>query len=323
MLCCKTRGNTAPAGKTKIYIIARPEDHSQYLDVVVKILLYTMNVAIYYDDGEEEIYRLDEQHKEYQLTVAMVTKGFLLTKNPARERELAFAMNRNLPIFPFTFEPGVDILFDKIVGHYQCLYAGQQTGTEKDFYQKLRDAVSSVIKPEELNREICEKAFDLFLFISYRKVDRKYVNEYVNRIHQIPALQGIGQYERSKEYLTMQLQLTTQYLEFKGEVDIKAARSYVASRILLNDAELALKNYSTAEVYGERQLLQPACKYKTEAAEMGNAIYKEWMSTHNLMNLIQDLSMRQDDLANLSDYDVLTVYAPNMDRVYGRLHFTC
>lgn len=646
MLCCKTRGNTAPAGKTKIYIIARPEDREQYMDAVVKTLLYTVNAAIYYDDGEGEVYRLEEQHKEYQLVVAMITKGFLLTQNAAREQELTFAMSRKIPVFPFTFEPGVDILFDNIVGHYQCLYAGQQTGTEKDFYQKLRDAVSSVTKPEELNREICEKAFDLFLFISYRKIDRKYVNEYVNRMHQVPALQGIGywydeelvmgtdyneeidsalkssdavllivtpnvltegnyvktieyqqaisygkpivavelvptdrrafieafpevdyyislaeeagseavllnliklkqgnpesgsrsrrrdyllgqaytygigvevnhalgrkmltqlaesgyvpameavidlyenqigvsaepatlaawrkelvlarqylftqsqtketllaylhslyeygsgfflseqmgeaeqiylqflkiseeyklacedmikvcfdlgniyyvvgHYERAKEYLTMQLELTTQYLELKGDVDVKAARSYVTARILLNDAELALKNYSTAEkgylqaeqeaeknyekfpcnetlrdlrsvysrlgrlytvcaeVYGERQLLQLACKYKTEAAEMGNAIYKELMSTHNLMNLIQDfidagdvcylaqdyskaktyynkatnafVRLRQNDLANLSDYDVLTVYAPNMDRVYGRLSEIC
>lgn len=646
MLCCKTRGNTAPAGKTKIYIIARPEDREQYLDAVVRILLHTVNAAVYYDDGVGEASHLDEQHKEYQLAVAIVTKEFLLTGNSAREQELTFAMNRNIPVFPFTFEPGVDILFDKIVGHYQCIYAGQQTGTEKNFYQKLQDAISTITEPEELHREIYEKAFDLFLFISYRKIDRKYVNEYVNRMHQIPILQGIGywydeelvmgtdyneeidnalrssdavllivtpnvlaegnyvktieyqravsygkpivavelaptdrrafieafpevdyyislaeeagseavllnliklkqgnpesgsrsrhrdyllgqaytygigvevnhalgrkmltqlaesgyvpameavidlyenqigvsaepetldawrkelvqarqylftqsrnketllayldslykygndffmrnqlkeaeqvylqflkiseeyqiacedmikvcfdlgniyyvigHYERAKEYLTMQLQLTTQYLELKGEADIKAARSYVTARILLNDAELALENYSTAEkgylqaeqeakknyeafpcnetlrdlrsvysrlgrlytvcaeVYGERQLLQLACKYKTEAAEMGNAIYKELMSTHNLMNLIQDfidagdvcylvqdyskaktyynkatnafVRLRQNDLANLSDYDVLTVYAPNMDRVYGRLSEIC
>ena len=43
-----------------------------------------------------------------------------------------------------------------------------------------------------MHREIYEKAFDLFLFISYGKIDRKYVNKYVNRMHQIQALQGIG-----------------------------------------------------------------------------------------------------------------------------------
>ena len=156
MLCCKTRGNTAPAGKTKIYIIARPEDREQYLDAVVRILLHTVNAAVYYDDGVGEASHLDEQHKEYQLAVAIVTKEFLLTGNSAREQELIFAMNRNIPVFPFTFEPGVDILFDKIVGHYQCIYAGQQTGTEKNFYQKLQDAISTITEPEELHRVIYE-----------------------------------------------------------------------------------------------------------------------------------------------------------------------
>ena len=50
MLCCKTRGNTAPAGKTKLYIIVRPEDREQYLDAVVRILLHIVNAAVYYDE---------------------------------------------------------------------------------------------------------------------------------------------------------------------------------------------------------------------------------------------------------------------------------
>lgn len=637
MLCCKTRGNTAPAGKTRIYVVSGPEGRDRYMDAVVRILLQVENAAIYYDDGTGEQEYLNEENHAYQIVAAIITETFLRTENPAKQ-ELLFAIKNNIPIFPFTFEKGVDILFDQTIGHYQCIFAGQQTGTEKNFYQKLYDAISDVVQPEELKQDIYDKAFDLFLFISYRKIDRKYVNDYIKLIHKIPALQGIGywydedlsmggdyneeidialrgsdavllivtpnvlvegnyvkrieyqnaisygkpivavelaptdrgafieafpevdyyislaeigsseavfsnliklqgkpprskysnyllgqaylygtgvemnwslgrkiltelaengyvpaieamvdlcksqtgasldpeallrwkkelvlarqylfeqsqekdrlldylhslyeygneffmhqkieeakriylmfmevcenyqlgcedmikvcydlgkiyysvrNYEEAQIYFTRQMQLTEQYLDIKGELDLEAARSYFTSRLLLSDIQLALSDYGPAEKgykqaeqiarknyelfscndtlrdlrssdsrlgrlytvcaekYGDGNLLQIACEYYTEAAEIGNNIYKERMDAHNLMNLIQDfidagdacyaaqdylkakkyynksthafLQLKQKDLVNIPEIEVLKYYAPNMDRAYLRL----
>ena len=637
MLCCRTRGNTAAAGKAKIYVVSGPEGRDQYMDAVVRILLQVENAAIYYDDGTGEHYYLNEENNEFQIIAAIITEEFLRTDNPAKQ-ELLFAIKNNIPVFPFTFEKGVDILFDQTIGHYQCIFAGQQTGTEKNFYQKLYDAISDVVQPEELKQDIYDKAFDLFLFISYRKIDRKYVNDYVKFMHKIPALQGVGywydedlsmggdyneeidialrgadavllivtpnvlaegnyvkrieyqnavsygkpilavelaptdrgafieafpevdyyislaeiasseavfsnliklqgkpprskyssyllgqaylygtgvefnsslgqeilsglaengyvpaieamvdlyksrtgasldpeallrwkkelvlarqylfeqsqerdrlldylhslyeygneffmhqkieeakriylmfleicenyqlgcedmikvcydlgkiyysvrDYEKAQDYFERQMQLTEQYLDIKGELDLEGARSYFTSQLLLNDIQLAMENYGSAEKgykqaeriakknyelfpcngtlrdlksaesglgrlytvcaekYGQGNLLQIASEYYTEAAEIGNNIYKERMDTHNLMNLIQDfidagdagyavrdylkakkyynksthafLQLKQKDLVNILEIEILKYYAPNMDRVYLRL----
>ena len=114
-----------------------------------------------------------------------------------------------------------------------------------------------------------------------------------------------------------------------------------------SDSRLGRLYTVCAEKYGQGNLLQIASEYYTEAAEIGNTIYKERMDTHNLMNLIQDfidagdagyavrdylkarkyynksthafLQLKQKNLVNILEIEILKYYAPNMDRVYLRL----
>ena len=262
MLQYITRGNTSPVGKPKVFFTAHPADVEKYQSSVARILLDQMNMAIYYDDGQGNKVEWWKEEYGIQILVIPVTLEFLDEPNAARLQDLEMAKERHIPILPLTFNNQVSQHFSEVIGEYQCLYAGVQDGGEKNFYQKLSEYLGSILEPEEVVMQIMEQAFDLNLFISYRKVDRAYVNDYVKMIHKKEELEGVG-YWYDEEL--------TPGCDYNDEID-KAMRKadlfvlIITPAILEGDNYVKRVEYTQAVAYGKKIL--PVELVETNRAEL-------------------------------------------------------
>lgn len=188
----KTRGNADPQGRPRVYYTAHPGEHKRYLQPVAEDIFKYQNCAVYYDEefekdvSESDLQLLEEMH----LFVIPVTTRFLCEKNRALERELPFAVSRHIPVLPLLQERGLEELFNEKCGDIQILgrddvvdpvkaLAGNVSGYE----EKLERFLQSVLVGEELTEQI-RKAFDAYVFLSYRKQDRAYAQELMRLIHQ-------------------------------------------------------------------------------------------------------------------------------------------
>ena len=182
-LMYKTRGMSNPRGKSRVYFCCHPEDYPLYLEEIAGEILAKQNCAFWYQRSPDGI--LTEQEKDdlahMQLFVMPVTKRLLQTKNPALE-EFAFAVAHHIPVLPLMREGGLEDLFNRRCGDLQFLdkYANDATAISYD--EKLDKFLNSVLVGDELAAKI-RAAFDAYVFLSYRKKDRKYAQELMRLIH--------------------------------------------------------------------------------------------------------------------------------------------
>lgn len=193
-LIYKTRDNSSPQGKPRVYYTGHPADLSVYSPNIFQDILGLQNCAIYYDAEPEAPYDREElfrQLEQMQLIVIPVTSRFLQEPNRAREVEFDFALKQcHIPILPLIQEPGLETMFNEKCGALQIL--GQErildqekalAGTVLSYKEKLDKYLSSVLIGDELAAKI-RAAFDAYIFLSYRKKDRKYAQELMPLIHQ-------------------------------------------------------------------------------------------------------------------------------------------
>ena len=183
-LKCKTRGNTNPQGKPRVYFCCHPEDFERYFEAVSEEILAKHNCAIWYMDNrsseQDEIFL--EYLKEMQLFVMPVTTNLLCTKNAALDSEFKLAIRNHIPVLPLMQESGLDELFNQKCGELQYLDKHNTDTTAISYEEKLEKYLSSVLIGDELAQKI-RNAFDAYVFLSYRKKDRKYAQELMRLIH--------------------------------------------------------------------------------------------------------------------------------------------
>ena len=73
--------------------------------------------------------------------------------------------------------------FNRICGNLQFLDRTSSDLTEIPYAEKLKNFLESVLVPDDLSRRI-RAAFDAYVFLSYRKKDRKYAQELMRLIHE-------------------------------------------------------------------------------------------------------------------------------------------
>ena len=180
----KTRSNTNPQGKPKVYFCAPPEDYSKYFDIITNEILSKQNCSVWYLDdvtaarSEELLIDLEQM----QLFVMPVTTNLLCTANDALDVDFKFAMEHHIPVLPLMQEPGLEELFNKKCGELQFLDKNKIDETTISYEEKLEKYLSSVLIGDELAEKI-RAAFDAYVFLSYRKKDRKYAQELMRLIH--------------------------------------------------------------------------------------------------------------------------------------------
>jgi len=206
MLKYITRKNIDPSGLPRVYFSCHPADLEECLKVVAEDVLNAANCAIWYEASHGEVYTekaspeqasLEQTSPEQafmdidltlgtmQLVVLAVTHRFLMEENYARDIVLAYANQHNIPVLPIITEEGDSIWleFNKLSGGIQMLYRLDTDSTAIPYEEKLERYLKSVLIDDSL-AAIIRDAFDAYVFLSYRKKDRKYANELMSRIHE-------------------------------------------------------------------------------------------------------------------------------------------
>lgn len=170
--------------KAKAYFCCHPKDFDAYFEDVTKEILSKQSCIIFYRDKNDEEYDEDffAHLLQMKLFIIPVTKNFLKKGNPTLEKEFRFAVENGITVLPLMQERGLENLFNEICGNIQFLDKHNADSTCLDYSDKLGKFLSSVFIGDELAEKIRD-AFDAFVFLSYRKKDRRLAQELMNLIH--------------------------------------------------------------------------------------------------------------------------------------------
>lgn len=188
-----TRGKSSPRGKSRVFFTAHPKDY-RFLDEIREDILVRQNCVIFYlepDVRVDEVEDYEAHLSQMQLFVVPITNRLLSTSNRALDIDIPFALAHHIPVLPLMQENDLDELFNQKVGDLQYLDKYNTDPTAIGYDEKLTKYLDSVIVGDELAEKI-RAAFDAYIFLSYRKKDRKYAQELMNLIHQNPLCRDIA-----------------------------------------------------------------------------------------------------------------------------------
>ncbi len=175
----------SPRGKERVYFACHPADFERYFYDVATDIFRTQNCAIYYNpdpDAKWSEEELDLDFSQMQLLVIPIPSNFLFSKSRARDVEFQYAMDHHIPILPLMQEGELEMSFNEICGDLQFLSKVKKDPTALPFSQKLSKFLQSVLLGDALVQKVRD-AFCAYIFLSYRKKDRKYAQELMRLIH--------------------------------------------------------------------------------------------------------------------------------------------
>ncbi len=182
---------SSPQGKPRVYFCCHPDDFNNYFEEISEEILSKQNCSIWYDTTSTEIHSsLAEDLNLMQLFVIPITYRFL-TEESRGFKELEFAKENNIPILPLLQDINLVELFNQRCGNLQYLNKYATDPTEISYDTKLSQFLNSILISDELAEEI-RREFDAYIFLSYRKIDRKYAQKLMNLIHKHEAFQSVG-----------------------------------------------------------------------------------------------------------------------------------
>ena len=182
----KIKGISNPDGCPGVYFCCHEEDFiSTFETVTEEVLSIQKNIAFWYYDPQNEDMN-DEDLSFYlskmQLFVVPVTSNFIYKKSHARDVEMAYALEHHIPILPLMIESGLEQDFNSVCGDMQFLDRTNSDPTAIPYKEKLEKFLKDVLVDKETMLKIRE-AFDAYVFLSYRKKDRKYAEKVMHLIH--------------------------------------------------------------------------------------------------------------------------------------------
>ena len=180
--------------KPKVYFTCHPEEFGRYFDEISEQILKAHNCVIYYAKDMSAPYEDEnwqEDLEQMNLFVFPVTLKLLRGGNRALDTDLPFAMAHHIPVLPLMMERGLGELFTQSFGKVQYLSPGQIDDTALSYEEKLDSFLDGILIGDELQKRI-QAAFDAYIFLSYRKKDRKYANELMRLIHKNPLCRDIA-----------------------------------------------------------------------------------------------------------------------------------
>ena len=183
-LLYKTREDSTPVGKPRVYFCCHKTDFKLYFDILSKDILSLNDCSIWYlenyDAERDEAFF--ENIKRMQLFVMPVTLEFLTADNLAFNVDVKFALDNNIPVLPIVLESGLVSEFNKRFGEIQFLYRGEEDNSAIKYEVKLEKYLNETIGNDEMIARI-KAAFDAYVFLSYRKMDRVYADSLMRLIH--------------------------------------------------------------------------------------------------------------------------------------------
>ena len=195
----RTRGNSSPQGKARVLFACHPGDHDTYFENISGQILSHQNCAIWFFDPEElqnstsesAIEDVLQRLSEMQLFVFPVTTKLLVNKSFARDSLIGFAKQNHIPILPVMMEKGLEDIYTARFGDIQFLDIRNSDPTAVPFDKRLETYLSKVLVGDELAERV-RAAFDAYVFLSYRKKDRRYAQKLMRMIHGKPQYRDVA-----------------------------------------------------------------------------------------------------------------------------------
>ena len=193
MLNYKTRAMSHPQGKQRVYLCCHPDELDTYLPSLSSQILTYCNCSVWYPKDPNVL--RDEEYlshlSQMQLFVMPVTYSLLCQDNPALDKEFRFALEHHIPILPLLQDSNLVNLFNEKCGNLQFLDVNSQDTTVKSYDDKFSIFLSNVLVGDELVEKI-RAAFDGYIFLRYRKKDRKYAQKLMQLIHKNDFCQNVA-----------------------------------------------------------------------------------------------------------------------------------
>ena len=205
-----TNGMSSPEGKPRVYFSCHPADFDTAFPMIPEDILRYVNCAVWYDpdlasvpEDESEGAQiseaadaaakeaLDEIFNEMQLVVFAVSSRFLYEKNRAKDVELPLALKKHIPILPIMLENGLGYEFSNNCAKIQVVPKYGTDPTATPYEDVLETFLHSVLVGDELAQKV-RSAFDAYVFLSYRKKDRRYAHRLMRLIHENEAYRDIA-----------------------------------------------------------------------------------------------------------------------------------
>ena len=192
----EVKNQSAIDQKPRVYFTCHPEDFERYFRKICDDIFATHDCCIYYTEDMSEAIPPEDLETDLgrnNLFVVPVTFKLLSTPNRAMEVDIPYALQEHIPVLPVMMEPGLDELYsmpDKF-GELQYLNPNSSDTTEISYEEKLKKHLESVLISDALAQRV-RAAFDAYIFLSYRKKDRRYANELMRLIHNIPQCRDIA-----------------------------------------------------------------------------------------------------------------------------------
>ena len=179
----KTRNNSEHKDKNRVYFACHPDDFEISFDKITDKILEKQNCAIYYGITDKAM-KEDESIAvllQMQLIVIPITEKFLREDNGAYNIVFKIAIENHIPVLPIMQEEDIGDLFNEKCGKLHYLKETTET-TEISYDEKIESFLNSVLVNDEIVEKIRD-AFAAYIFLSYRKKDRKYAQELMRLIH--------------------------------------------------------------------------------------------------------------------------------------------
>ena len=203
-LLFKTKGMAQPQGKPRVYFTCHPADFERNFEKFCDDLFAAADCAVYYTADMSE--RLPEETHDVDLErmnlfVIPVSFRLLSEPNRAMDEDYPFAREKHIPVLPVLIELGLESVYSREDRFDKLQYLDRITvdPTAISFKEKLKKYLSEVLFDDDITARV-RKAFDAYVFLSYRKKDRKLANELMRIIHADPLCQRLAIW--FDEYLT-------------------------------------------------------------------------------------------------------------------------
>ena len=187
-LSYRTIADERPQGKPKVYFSCHADDFEQYFDEYAVKILRIQDCAIWYESEPEADYNREDLElnlSQMQLFVMPVTAKLLTEPCRAIGVELPLAKEKHIPVLPLMMEQGLDAEFARQFGDLQYLDPNDKDESRRKFDEVLETYIKSVLVSNELAEKV-RAAFDAYIFLSYRKKDRRKAQELMRLIHRNP-----------------------------------------------------------------------------------------------------------------------------------------
>ena len=189
-LLYKTPNGENPRGLYRIYFCAHPAEYGETMRKIVPDILSAASCAVWYKSAPEENVPADLL-SSFNLIVVGVTHRFLTEENIARDRELRYAAEHNIPLLPIMDSVGMEAEYEKYFGRRQYLVDIETGNGEIEYKDKLKLYFSERVASAALIEKVIAN-FDATVFLSYRKKDRLAARRLIDAIHADESLRHIA-----------------------------------------------------------------------------------------------------------------------------------